>query len=183
MKNIIIAAFLLIGLSAYAQKLVLLSENFTQKMADVKDQWTDFEIATNVNGKDAVFKASTCRYFAASSPAQPCNCSKGRVNIEMIKKDIVPYLEFPELPSCGKLIIGVQANGKDTKRSIALQKLVNGSWEMIDEIELDAPPTGTCVMWEPKNTASKTAVKYRLVAHKFGNVYVTDVIAESFKIK
>jgi hypothetical protein len=51
---------------------------------------------------------------------------------------------------------------------------------LVDEIEVDAPPTGKCIMWEPKNAASKTPVKFRLVANKFGNVYVTDVYAEAF---
>ena len=180
MKNILLSAFLIIVSSVFGQKTVLLNENFTLKMADLKEAWTDFSIATKVNGKDATFTAYQCRYFSNSSPAQPCNCTKGRVNIEMTKKDVVPYLEFPELPSCGKLVLGVQSNGKDTKRGIALQKLVNGTWVLVDEIELDAPPTGTCVMWEPKNATSKTPVKYRLVANKYGNVYVTDVIAEAF---
>lgn len=180
MKKLILSFIIIVSSSLMAQKPVLLNENFTQKMADVKETWSEFSISTKVNGKDATFIANQCRYFANSSPAGPCECSKGRVNIEMTKKDITPFLEFPELPSCGKLKLGVQANGKDTKRGIALQKFVNNKWEMVDEIELDAPPTGTCVMWEPKNATSKTPVKFRLVANKFGNVFVTDVYAEAF---
>jgi hypothetical protein len=179
MKNKFLIVLLLVVTSVSGQKTVLLNENFTLKRTDLKEAWTDFSIPTKVNGKEASFSAYQCRYFSNSSPAQPCNCSKGRVNIEMIKKDVVPYLEFPELPSCGKLVLGVQSNGKDTKRGIALQKLVNGTWVLVDEIELEAPPTGTCVMWEPKNATSKTPVKYRLVANKYGNVFVTDVIAEA----
>ncbi len=178
MKQIIISLLVLASTTLVAQKTVLLKEDFRSKMEDKKEAWTDFEIPTKVNALDGKFIAHTCKYFSNSSPAMPCDCSKGRVNIEMIKKDNTPYLEFPELPSCGVLKIGVQANGKDTKRSIALQKFENNTWVMVDEIEMDAPPTGTCIMWEPKNAKSKTPVKFRLVAHKFGNVYVNDVYAE-----
>lgn len=180
MKKIILSLVILVSTSLVAQRKVLLNENFTQKHEDVKEAWADFEIATKVDAKDAKFLAHVCRYFSNSSPAQPCECSKGRVNIEMTKKDVVPNLEFPELPSCGKLKLGIQSNGKDTKRGFALQKFENNNWAIVDEIELDAPPTGTCIMWEPKNATSKTPIKFRLVANKFGNVYVTDVYAEAF---
>jgi hypothetical protein len=180
MKKIILSLAILVSTSLIAQKKVLLNENFTLKMEDVKEAWSDFEIATKVDAKDANFLAHVCRYFSNSSPAQPCDCSKGRVNIEMTKKDVVPNLEFPVLPSCGVLKLGIQSNGKDTKRGFALQKFENNTWVLVDEIEVDAPPTGKCIMWEPKNAASKTPVKFRLIANKFGNVYLTDVYAEAF---
>jgi hypothetical protein len=180
MKKYILSLVILFSTSLIAQKQVLLNENFTKKMEDVKETWSDFEISTKVNAKDAKFVAHLCRYFSNSSPAQPCDCSKGRVNIEMTKKDAVPFLEFPELPSCGVLKLGIQSNGKDTKRGFALQKFQNNTWVLVDEIEVDAPPTGTCIMWEPKNATSKTPVKYRLIANKYGNVFVTDVYAEAF---
>lgn len=178
MKNLLLLSLLFVVSTAMGQKPILLNENFTMKMADVKETWSDFEIPTLVAGKEAKFVAHASKYFANSSPAQPCNCSKGRVNIEMEKQGDTPYLQFPELPSCGVLKIGVQANGKDCKRILKLQKQENGVWVDVDQIEVEAPPTGTCVMWEPKNATSKKAIKFRIIGAK-GNVYVTDVIAES----
>lgn len=180
MKKIIISLLVLASANLMAQKTVILKEDFRNKMEDKKEAWCDFDISTKLMSADATFKAHLCRYFSNSSPAMPCECSKGRVNIEMIKKEDIPYLEFPELPSCGVLKLGVQSNGKDCKRSIALQKIVNNSWVTVDEIEMDAPPTGTCIIWEPKNATSKIPVKFRLVAHKYGNVFVTDVYAEAY---
>ena len=176
---LLLLLFVLVSSTLLAQKAVLLKEDFRNKMEDRKE-WSDIDIPTKVGVKDDKFTLHTCRYFANSSPALPSDCTKGRVNIEMIKKDSEPYLEFPELPYCGVLKLGVQANGKDTKRTIALQKFENNTWVTLDEIEMDAPPTGTCIIWEPKNAKSKTAVKFRLVAPKYGNVYVNDVYAEAF---
>lgn len=179
MKKYILLCFVLVSSTLMAQKAVLIKEDFRNKMED-KKEWSDLDITTKVADKEGKFTLHTCRYFANSSPALPSDCSKGRVNIEMIKKDNLPFLEFPELPSCGVLKIGVQANGKDTKRTIALQKFENNTWVAVDEIEMDAPPLGTCIIWEPKNAKCKTAVKFRLVAPKYGNVYVNDVYAEAF---
>lgn len=182
MKTFRIALMLLavVSLSAFSQKQVLINENFTQKMADIRDAWIDADFPTTLAGKESKFVGHSVKYYAKSSPAGPCDCSKGRVNIEMTRNDFLSSLEFPELPSCGVLKLGVQSNGKDCKRGIVLQKMDKGIWVTVDQIDLEAPPTGTCVMWEPNNAKSSTPVRFRLIGTKTGNVFVTDVYAEAY---
>ena len=104
----------------------------------------------------------------------------GVVNIEMAKGESISNLEFPELPSCGVLKVGIQANGKDCKRGFVLQKFENNSWITVDQIDLDSPPLGTCIFWEPKKASSKIPVKFRITGTKTGNVFVSDIYAEVF---
>ena len=180
MKKLILFSLIALSVSLTAQKPVLLNENFSKKMDDKKEGWSDFEIPTLVDGKDAKFIGHLIKYWANYNPAKPCDCSKAAVNIEMTKGETISYLEFPELPSCGKLKIGIQANGKDCKRGFVLQKFDKTGWITVDQIELDSPPLGTCTMWEPKNAASKSPVKFRITGTKTGNVFVTDIYAEVF---
>ena len=86
MKKYILLCFVLVSSTLMAQKAVLIKEDFRNKMED-KKEWSDLEIVTKVADKEAKFTLHTCRYFANSSPALPSDCTKGRVNIEMIKKD------------------------------------------------------------------------------------------------
>ena len=178
-KHMLFALLLAVSSALSAQKPVLLNENFTKKMEDKREAWTDFDIPTTVAGKEAKFVGHLIKYWAYT-PAKPCTCTQGVVNIEMAKPESNSNLEFPELPSCGVLKIGVQANGKDNKRGFVLQKLEKGSWVTVDQIDLDSPPTGTCTMWEPKNATSKMPVKFRITGTKTGNVFVSDVYAEAF---
>lgn len=180
MKRIVFLSLIFATMAVSAQRPVLMNEDFAQKMIDLKEAWTDFDMPTKINGKEARFIAYQCKYLSNTSPAKPCDCSKGIIIIEMSKSDVVPYLEFPEYPSCGALKIGVQSNSRESNRFIALQKLVNAAWVLVDEIELEPLPKGKCKIWEPKNTASETPVKYRLVANKSGSVLVTDIYAEAF---
>ena len=179
-KHIFIAILLAASSAISAQKPVLLNENFTKKMEDKREAWSDFDIPTTVAGKETKFVGHLIKYWAAYNPAKPCSCTQGAINIEMVKGEAISNLEFPELPSCGVLKIGIQANGKDTKRGFVLQKLEKGSWVTVDQIDLDSPPVGTCTMWEPKNATSKTPVKFRITGTKTGNVFVMDVYAEAF---
>lgn len=179
-KSILFLLLIVSSVSISAQKPVLLNENFTKKMEDKREAWSDFDIPTTVAGKEAKFVGHLIKYWAAYNPAKPCTCTQGVVNIEMAKGESISNLEFPELPSCGVLKIGIQANGKDSKRGFVLQKLDKIGWVSIDNIDLDSPPTGNCSMWEPKNTASKTPVKFRITGTKTGNVFVSDVYAEAF---
>jgi hypothetical protein len=167
-------------ISIFAQKQVLLNENFAAKMEERKETWTDFDIPTKVAGKEAKFIGHMIKYWPKFNPKKPCDCTQGVVNIEMTKKDFDSNLEFPELPSCGVLKVGIQANGKDCKRGFVLQKFENNGWVTVDQIDLDSPPVGTCIFWEPKNAASKTPVKFRITGTKTGNVFVSDIYAEVF---
>ena len=181
MKKIVFVGVLLLSFVAIsAQKQMLINENFEQKMIDLKEAWTDFDMPTKVKGKEARFIAFQCKYFSTASPAKPTECSKGYINIEASKNDYIPYFEFPIFPSCGLLRLGVQSNGKDLNRGIALQKYENNIWILVDEIVLDPLPGGKCFFWEPKNATSQSAVKFRLIANKSGNVLLTDVYAEQF---
>ena len=179
-KNILFAILLAASSALVAQKPVLLNENFTKKMEDKREAWSDFDIPTTVAGKEAKFVGHFIKYWGSANPAKPCTCTQGLVIIEMEKGETLSNLEFPELPSCGVLKIGIQANGKDNKRGFVLQKLDKTGWVTVDQIDLDSPPTGSCTMWEPKNAASKTAVKFRITGTKTGNVFVSDVYAEAF---
>lgn len=165
---------------AFSQKQMLINEDFEQKMIDLKEAWTDFDMPTKVNGREARFTAFQCKYYSTASPSRPCECSKGYIGIEASKNDYVPYFEFPEFPSCSLLRLGVQAGGKDGNTGIVLQKLENSVWVAVDEITLEPLPKGKCMFWEPKNATSQNPVKFRIIANKSGNIILTDVYAEQF---
>jgi hypothetical protein len=180
MDKLFLALLLVSATLVSAQKAVLINENFQNKGEDKKEGWSDFDIATTVAGKEAKFTGKMIKYWSKFNPAKPCDCTRAVVNIEMTKNDFTSALEFPELPSCGVLKIGIQANGKDCKRGFVLQKQDKTGWVIVDQIDLDSPPIGTCTMWMPKNATSKTPVKFRLIGTKTGNVFVSDVYAEAY---
>ncbi len=176
MKRFILVAFISCFTSVYAQKNILINEDFYQKMMDFNLAWTDFDMPTKVNDREARFIAFQCKYFSTASPARPSDCSKGRINIEVSKGKYLPYFEFPELPGCSVLKLGIQAGEKGKICGIAIQKLEDETWTTIDETEIDAREK--CFFWEPKNVKSDNPVKFRLIANKSGNVFLTDVYAE-----
>ncbi len=176
MKQILTIALLGALIGAHAQQPILINENFYQKMMDFNLAWTDFDMPTKLNDREARFTAYQCKYFSTTSPAKPSDCSKGRINIEVSKGKYIPYFEFPELPTCKVLKLGIQAGEKGKVCGIALQKLENDSWIPVDETEIEIKDK--CIFWEPKNVKSDTPIKFRLIANKAGNVFLTDVYAE-----
>jgi len=178
MKQILIFLLIFSFGSTYAQKQVMINEDFYQKMMDFNLAWTDFDMPTKLNDREARFSAFQCKYFSTASPAKPSDCSKGRINIEVSKGRYVPYFEFPELPTLGVLKLGLQAGDKGKICGIAIQRLEVDTWVQIDEIEIDA--WAKCFFWEPKNIKSENPVKFRLVANKAGSIFLTDVYAEGF---
>lgn len=180
MKHLIITTLICCYTLTYGQKPAMINEEFYQKMMDLNLAWSDFDMPTKINDREARFSAYQCKYFSEASPAKPCDCTKGRINIEASKGTYIPYLEFPEFPSCGLLKLGIQPNGKPTACGIAIQKLENESWITVDEMVFDLSTKGKCIFWEPKNVSSNEAVKYRLIANKEGNVFLTDVYAEAY---
>jgi hypothetical protein len=176
-KIIIIAIISTIG-NVYAQHRQLINEDFYQKMMDFNLAWTDFDMPTKINEREGRFSAYQCKYYSGAKPAKPSECSKGIVQIEASKGNYVPYFEFPELPSCSILRIGIQAGDKGKVCRIAIQRLENDSWIQIDETDIDVREK--CIFWEPENIKSDSPVKFRLVANKAGSVFLTDVYAESY---
>jgi hypothetical protein len=178
MKRILIILLVFNLGSAFAQQPAMINEDFYQKMMDFNLAWTDFDMPTKLNNREARFTAFQCKYFSTASPAKPSDCSKGRINIEVSKGKYVPYFEFPELPSCSVLKLGIQAGDKAKVCGIAIERLENDSWIQIDETDIDA--RAKCIFWEPKNIKSDSPLKFRLVANKEGSVFLTDVYAEGF---
>lgn len=178
MKQIL--AFILIGTFTYAsaQQSITINEDFHQKMMDFNLAWTDFDMPTKINDREGRFSAYQCKYYSEAKPAKPSECSKGVIQIEVSKGKYVPYFEFPELPTCSVLKLGIQAGDKGKVCGIAIQRLENDSWVQIDETDIDAQEK--CIFWEPKNIKSDSPVKFRLVANKAGSVFLTDVYAEGF---
>lgn len=178
MKQTVIILLISAFGSTYAQQTILINEDFYQKMMDFNLAWTDFDMPTKLSDREARFIAYQCKYFSNASPAKPSDCSKGRINIEVSKGKYVPCFEFPELPSCKVLKLGIQAGEKGKACGIALQRFENDSWMPVDETVIEIKDK--CVFWEPKNLTSETPVKFRLIANKAGSVFLTDVYAEGF---
>jgi hypothetical protein len=160
----------------YSQQPAMINEDFHQKMMDFNLAWTDFDMPTKINDREGRFSAFQCKYYSDAKPAKPSECSKGLIQIEVSKSKYVPYFEFPELPTCSVLKLGIQAGDKGKVCGIAIQRLENDSWIQIDETEIDA--RAKCIFWEPKNIKSDSPIKFRLVANKSGSVFLTDVYAE-----
>jgi hypothetical protein len=178
MKRILIILLVSAFGKVYSQQPAMINENFHQKMMDFNLAWTDFDMPTKINDREGRFSAFQCKYYSDAKPAKPSECSKGLIQIEVSKSKYVPYFEFPELPTCSVLKLGIQAGDKGKVCGIAIQRLENDSWIQIDETEIDA--RAKCIFWEPKNIKSDSPIKFRLVANKSGSVFLTDVYAEGF---
>jgi hypothetical protein len=180
MKQILFIALFCSYSAISAQKPAMINEEFYQKMMDLNLAWSEFDMPTKINGKEARFTAYQCKYFSESSPAKPCDCTKGRINLEASNGNYVPYIEFPEFPSVGILKLGIQPNGKSNNCGLAIQKLENETWVTVDLYVFDNSTKGRCIFWEPKNVSSETPIKFRLIANKSESVFLTDVYAEAY---
>jgi len=175
MKRGLFIIFMAVATNAYSQS-TLINEDFYQKMMDFNLAWTDFDMPTKLNDREARFTAYQCKYFSTAKPSNRSECSKGIIQIEVSKGKYVPSFEFPELPNCKVLRLGIQAGDKGKVCGIAIQRLQNETWVAVDETEINAK--AKCIIWEPTNIKSEDPVKYRLVANKSGSVLLTDVYAE-----
>jgi len=178
MKKVLLIALIITTTSICAQKLVLINEDFYQKMMDFNLAWTDFDMPTKINNREGRFSAYQCKYFSDAKPAKPSDCSRGVVQIEVSEGNYVPYFEFPEFPSCSVIRLGIQAGDKSKLCGISIQRLENETWIELDATEIYS--RSKCIFWEPKNIQSNSPIKFRLVANKAGSIYLTDVYAEGF---
>jgi len=176
MKQILTSALLTLASFIYSQQPALINEDFYQKMMNLNLAWTDFDMPTKIYDHEGRFSAYQCKYYSDAKPAKSADCTRGMVQIDVCKAKHTPNFEFPELPTCKVLRLGVQAGEKGKVCGLAIERLDNENWVKIDETEIDIRQK--CFFWEPKNIQSSSPVKYRLIANKAGNVYLTNVYAE-----